>query len=48
LSGCGIEGQVASVRSIRIGGATSYAVALNDDSLRIIRPIPRTPGSRPE
>ncbi|NDC76415.1 MAG: hypothetical protein EBZ67_00800 [Chitinophagia bacterium] len=46
LSGCGIDGQVASVRPIRIAGAASYAVALNDDSLRVIRPIPRTRDGR--
>jgi hypothetical protein len=48
LTHCGIDGQVSAVRPIRIGGATCYAVAVNDDSLRVIRPIPRIRDSRPE
>jgi len=47
LPECRIDGQVSAVRPLRLGPAQAYAVAVNDDSLRVIRPLPRRPGNRP-
>jgi hypothetical protein len=47
LPECRIDGQVSAVRPLRLGTAQAYVVAVNDDSLRVIRPLPRRPGNRP-